>query len=181
MTLAIDCDISGALDLLDRIEAAGRDKLARPVAQAGAQVLYDEVKTRVGAIGKKTGNLQSAIYQAFSADNSRAGHAVYHVSWNLKKAPHGRLIEFGHFQYFKSYIGRDGKWYTRKRPGANGRKPSGRASLAEKSAYYDPLPSPKFVAARPFLRPAFEARKAAAREAMLSRLGAELDTLTGRK
>lgn len=65
---------------------------ARPAAQAGAQVLYGQVRINV-PVG--TGRLKSAIYQVFSQDFSGDGYATYHISWNKKKAPHGHLIEGG--------------------------------------------------------------------------------------
>lgn len=91
---------------------AGLDELVekvslnvRPAAQAGAQVLYEEVLTRVPVAAKdhKTksgriiprGGLKASIYQAFSADHSGYGKATYHISWNYRKAPHGHLVEFG--------------------------------------------------------------------------------------
>jgi hypothetical protein len=38
----------------------------RPAAQAGAEILYQAVLRNVQALGRKTGNLASSIYQAFS-------------------------------------------------------------------------------------------------------------------
>jgi HK97 gp10 family phage protein len=96
----------------DKSALAGLDALAigmtaqvRPAAQAGAQVLYEEVLLRV-PVSKKPhylkggrivppGALKSAIYQAFSKDNSAQLLATYHISWNAKKAPHGHLVENG--------------------------------------------------------------------------------------
>lgn len=111
----------------------------RPAAQAAAQVLYDRVKLNVAAIGKHTGKLDRAIYQAYSKDNSRPGTSVYHVSWNARKAPHGHLVEFGHLQKYKVYRGKNGNWYTDKT---------------------QPI-APKHVAAQPFLRPALSSMDAA--------------------
>lgn len=121
---AFEADIDEDADI---VEAA-----ARPAAQAMAQVLYDEVKANVAKLGKKTGNLASAIYQAYSADNSEPGLATYHVGWNAKKAPHGQLIEFGHLQIYKAYM-KDGIWY---------------------SVQGERLATPKQVPAYPFVRPA---------------------------
>ncbi|MBA3588300.1 MAG: HK97 gp10 family phage protein [Methylibium sp.] len=118
-------------------------KNVRPAAQAGAQVLYDEVRANVAKIGKKTGNLARSIYQAYSEDNSTKGSATYHVSYNASKAPHGNLVEYGHIQTRKVYLGRDGNWYTSK-------------TL---------LPEPKQVGARPYIRPAFDAKSKRAVEA----------------
>ena len=94
--------------LADRAE-----KAARPAAQAGAQVLYERVKANVAALGRKTGNLDSAIYQAFSANNSGEGKATYHISWNATKAPHGHLVEWGYIKRWQSIM-INGKWVTLK-------------------------------------------------------------------
>lgn len=110
---------------------------ARPAAQAMAQVLYEAVRVNVAALGRKTGNLYESIYQAYSPENSGPGKATYHISWRTGgsgvRAPHGHLIEFGHIQKYKAYIGKDGNWYTNKNA---------------------PLPTPVQIAARPFIRPA---------------------------
>ena len=139
---SIKFDAEGAFAELDQLEETAKAAV-RPAAQAGAQVLYDEVHVNVSRIGRKTGNLASAIYQAYSEDNSNEERATYHVSWNAKKAPHGHLVEYGHLQTRKVYIGSDGNWYT---------------SPAK-------LPEPRHVAARPFVRPAFDAKANAALEA----------------
>lgn len=93
-----------------------RDDVAqadRPAAQAGAQVLYDEVKRNVGALGQKTGNLARSIYQAYSEDSSGNGQEVYHISWNARKAPHGHLVEYGYTQrHLTVKDRRTGKWIT---------------------------------------------------------------------
>lgn len=116
----------------------------RPAAQAGAQVLYGEVKKNVEALGRKTGKLASAIYQAFSKDNSEEGvKATYHVSWNAKKAPHGHLIEYGYMQVYQVVVDKDGNFVTLKN-----RK----------------LKTPKQIPAHPFVRPA-QAKIAAALDA----------------
>jgi hypothetical protein len=121
--------------------------LVRPAAQAGAQVLYDEVKTRVSSIGRVSGNLAASIYQAWSRDQSVDGRSVYHISWNARKAPHGHLVEYGHIQTRKVYLGKDGKWYTSK----------------------ERLSAPRRVAAKPFLRPAHDAKSATAAAAASQR------------
>ncbi|MGJ7512346.1 HK97-gp10 family putative phage morphogenesis protein [Variovorax sp. GT1P44] len=98
-----------------QVDAMGDAALlqVRPAAQAAAQILYDEVLLRVpsslkghwfhGSSFKKTGqkyyfdagSLRAAIYQAFSANNSGADKATYHVSWNAKKAPYGHMVNNG--------------------------------------------------------------------------------------
>ncbi|MBT9495372.1 MAG: HK97 gp10 family phage protein [Paucibacter sp.] len=111
------------------IEAA-----ARPAAQAGAQVFYNEVKRNVSKLKRHTGNLDRSIYQAFSKDQSGTGTATYHISWNAKKAPHGHLVEFGHLQRFEVSF-----------------DPSTMRFITHKDR---PLSPPRQVAARPFVRPA---------------------------
>lgn len=147
-------DLAGLNGLLNTMGERA-DAAARPSAQAASQVLYEEVKKNVRGIGRKTGNLENAIYQVFSDANSGAGHATYHVSWNTRKAPHGHLVENGYMQRFASYVGKDGNWYTAVRPSMRGKKAPGRnASAAAKAAYYVPLATPKQVAARSFVRKA---------------------------
>jgi hypothetical protein len=123
-------------ELGDAAEAA-----ARPAAQAAAQVLYDGVVANVEAIGQKSGNLRSSVYQVYSQDHSGPGFATYHVSWNHRKAPHGHLLEAGYIQRYASYIGKDGRWHTAIRASMQGtRKPSRTASQAVKDSYYVPRP-----------------------------------------
>lgn len=86
-------DFDDVLSMFDGIEQAAKEKLSRPVAQAGAQVFYDAYRAKVPT---NTGNLRRAIYQAFSKDKSSGPTAEYHVSWNHKKAPHGWNVEYGH-------------------------------------------------------------------------------------
>lgn len=91
-SVSIKFDSAGLEAKLDAMAERIRDDAVRPAAQASAEVFYREVLARVPV---KTGKLQRAIYQAFSAKNSGPGEATYHVSWNKRKAPHGHLVEFG--------------------------------------------------------------------------------------
>lgn len=120
---------------LDKITKAAEEG-ARPAAQEGAQVFYEEVEQRVSGIGGGpgvvTGKLKDAIYQAFVEKESGNGRAVYRISWNKKKAPHGHLLERG----------------TSK------------------------------MAARPFIRPSYDAKRSAAIQAVNVRLAAELKKVT---
>ncbi|RYF75067.1 MAG: HK97 gp10 family phage protein [Comamonadaceae bacterium] len=139
MTLRITVNI---LEVEQYLDALGDDAkaAARPAAQAAAQVFYDAVQRNVAGIGKKTGNLASSIYQAYSKSNSnrQTGMAIYAISWNSKKAPHAHLVEHGYIQKFKVYMGKDGVWYTNKQA---------------------PLAQPRQVGARPFIRPALAKRE----------------------
>lgn len=150
MSFSIKVDISqlGMDELVADAEAA-----ARPAAQAGAQVLYEAVLRNVNGIKRHTGNLARSIYQAYSRDNSGTGRATYHVSWNAKKAPHGHLVEWGHLQRYEITY-----------------DPQTRRFVTHKDR---PLPTPKLVAARPFVRPAM-AQMPQAEAAMRERWLAEL-------
>ena len=129
--MKISVDTSGLASALFELED-DINKAVRPAAQAGAQVLYDNVKQNVNRIGKVTGNLSNSIYQVYSERQSTEGKAVYEVSWNPRKAPHGHLVEYGHVKKYAVYMGSDGKWYTNKNK---------------------PVP-PVQIAAQPFMRPA---------------------------
>lgn len=145
--MSIRMDVSDVLAHLDTVDAECR-AAARPAAQAGAQVLYDAVKANVAGMRKGTGNLSRAIYQAFSKDNSSTAVAQYHISWNARKAPHGHLVEWGHLiRYEVSFDPVTGRFTTHKDR---------------------PLPVPRQVAARPFVRPA-AAKFPQANEAMRKR------------
>lgn len=150
-TFSVGVDTSGLRALLDEIEDAAEEAV-RPAAQAGAQVLYDRVKLNVSMLGRVTGNLDGSIYQAFSPENSSEGKAAYNISWNHKKAPHGHLVEYG---YLQRYRYRPDGMGPMVRPGMEGQpKPGRRASQAQKNAYYVPLPSPKQVPGKAFVRSA---------------------------
>ncbi len=151
---SLKIDVSAVQATMDDV-VQGCEAAARPAAQAAAQVLYDEVKRNVAGIKRHTGNLSRSIYQAYSASNSAGGRATYHVSWNARKAPHGHLVEFGHLQRYEISFDRQTGRFTTHRD--------------------KPLPTPRQVGARPFIRPAiakFEAAMQAAQERYLAELQA---------
>lgn len=122
-----------------------KEKLARSMAVAGAQVIRDEAALRAAA--GPTGNLKESMYVADNAAATTKDKIVYSVSWNKVKAPHGHLIEFGHWMYF-ARVKINGEWVT----------------LKDR-----PLAVPRKAPAYPFLRPAYDAKKDAAHQAMLAR------------
>ena len=104
-SISMTFDDAGLQAKLDKF-AAELQAAARPAAQAGAQVFYDEVKIRAPMSTKshgykgspniyQPGNLKASIYQVFSKTNSVNGKQVYQISYNQKKAFYGRFIEFG--------------------------------------------------------------------------------------
>ncbi|MCD0495914.1 HK97 gp10 family phage protein [Achromobacter sp. MY14] len=138
-------DSTGWTAGLDRLLGPARVSLARSMAVAGGEVLRDEAKTRVNT---HNGVLGNAIYLAFRDAHSSDKEVKYAVTWNKSKAPHGHLVEFGHWQIYAVIRKPDGSYVTDKR-----RK----------------LATPKWVPAYPFLRPAYEAASARARAAMIQR------------
>ena len=146
-------DVSAISDFVDALREDVAAAL-RPAAQAGAQLLYEQVKSNVAAIGSDTGRLQSSIYQVFSQYKSTPNvSAEYHISWNGAEAPHGHLVEYGHTQRFQTVISKKtGKWITLKKK---------------------PLATPKQVPPRSFVRKAtaqFPAALQAAETEFLQRL-----------
>lgn len=130
MTIKTTVDLSEVFAGLDKLVDA-RESLARSMAVAAGRAIRDEAKARAPV---ETGRLQSSIYLAYRDAQSSGDVVVYSISWNSRKAPHGHLLEFGHWQTHALYKGRDGEWHV----GA-------------------PLASPKWVSAKPFLRPAYDA------------------------
>ena len=157
MPYRIDIDTTGLEAAIDKIEADVK-KAIRPAAQAGAQVLYNEVKLNVSRIKSLTGNLNESIYQVFSQSKSvESGDgyskAVYEISYNHTKAPHGYLIEKGRLQRYKMTVYKDGSIRPMVRPSMRGKpapKPS--ASQAAKDDYYVTLPKPIQIPGKAFVR-----------------------------
>ncbi len=111
--MRISVDLNRVQQLVDSLVTV-TESSARPAAQAGAQILYDEARRRApvyrggrhyrqvrGGRGYwvTPGQLRNAIYQVFSVDNSGGGRATYHISWNHSKAPHGHWMEYGNARH----------------------------------------------------------------------------------
>ncbi len=104
--IRVEFDMTSLNAKLDKLQATVSSAL-RPAAQAGAQVLYDEVRLNAPRSEKahftknkkqayQPGNLQRAIYQAYSDQASVPGQtAAYAISWNKNKAFYGRFVEYG--------------------------------------------------------------------------------------
>lgn len=140
-TMQLNGDLSAALD---RLKTGMKEHVARSAAHAGALVLYEEAK-RLAPVydgperkGIKPGQLRNAIYHVFSGDKSGDTRKIYEISWNAKKAPHGHLIERGHWRVNK-LIRVNGRWVATK----------------------ERLPAPVWVPAVGFIRRADDQRAAA--------------------
>lgn len=137
----IEGDIGAALG---RFAGAVKAEVLRPAAHAGAVVLQDEIKARAPV---HEGTLKSAVYRAHAPEQSGDSRQVYAVGVNMKKAPHWHLVEFGHW-----------------RVNVIVRLPNGQ-TIATKER----LDRPVWVPAVPYLRPAWDAKGAAAVQAMIKR------------
>lgn len=144
MTVSAKLDTSGWAEGLAQLSGPLRESLARSMAVAGGRVLRDEAKHLAP---KESGLLASSIYLAHKEGRSTEAQVVYSVSWNSKVAPHGHLIEFGHWQKYVVKKLPNGDWFTTD-------------TL---------LPAPKFVPAHPFLRPALDSAGKRAQQAMVDR------------
>lgn len=137
-------DVTEFEDALELLRGDLRTHLARSMGVAGGQVLRDEAKARAPV---KDGVLRASIYLAYRESGSNDKRVQYVIAWNGRKAPHGHLLEFGHWQPFKVAALPDGRFYTMKTR----------------------LPSPKWIPARPFLRPALTGAADRVRAAMIAR------------
>ena len=134
-----------------------REPIARAMGAAMGAAVRDEAIERAPVLepgnegwdNQRANQLKEAIYLAFDGRRSvlNQGHFVYGVSWNRRKAPHGHLLEFGHFMPYEADRA-DGKWFTPITKAGKGRR---RAMGISRGDGF-------FVKAHPFLGPAFDAK-----------------------
>lgn len=152
-------DVQSALKGIDSFAAQLKEHLPRSMAVAGGKVIRDEAKQRAP---KQSGLLAKSIYVAYADKRSKPsdGLAVYSVAWNSKTAPHGHLIEFGHWRYNKIVNGFPQK-----------SRISGKKSARGPQNHSGPgaLQKPVWVPASPFMRPAYDAVAQTSVQAMLDR------------
>ena len=87
-------ELNGLQAQLNAFAEAVKTEVAFAGVAAMGNVIYKEVKLNASR-HKKSGLLESAIYRAYSPENSSPTLKTYRISWNKKKAPHGHLVEFG--------------------------------------------------------------------------------------
>lgn len=153
--VSVSFDTSGWIKGLENLKGPLRESLARSMAVAGGKVLRDEAKRWAPV---EDGVLKSAIYLAHKEGKSNDQFVTYSISWNARLAPHGHLLEFGHWQPFQViYNYAKGGFQTL----AKG-KGGGPRAVPQKGG-------PKWVGAKPFLRPAFDVANGRAKDAMIER------------
>lgn len=162
MSIQAKTDLSSAFAGLDKLSELLRTKVARSMGVAAGQVYRDEAKRRapIGDGSDMPGTLKESIYLAYSDKRTSQQKVVYSISWNSKLAPHGHLIEFGHWRINQLVpIGSGGLWV----------------------ATTDRLDTPKWMPADPFLRPALDAMGSRAGQAAIERGKARLRELLAGK
>lgn len=156
---AVSSSISAALARLASPE--GQDAVLRSAAYAGAKVLYDELHLKVPV---KKGVLKKSLYHWWDKKRSRTGLHIYMVGPNKQEARHWSNVEYGHWRYNKALPGGKGWMKSKVKKGKGPQTHGGPGAL----------PSPIWVPASPYLRPAWEARKADVLKAMQRRAGERL-------
>jgi len=109
MTMALEGDWAQGLDAL----GAAAHNVKRSGGNAMAEVFQEEakvrapvykgerkfIKTRTGGYWIRPGQLRDAIYRVYAKGASDDTTAVYEVSWNHGKAPHGYWMENGNSRH----------------------------------------------------------------------------------
>lgn len=139
-------DISEVTGGLSRMGEA-KESIARAMGAAMGVEVRDEAKLRA-PVGTDEGGsitpglLRRSIYVAYDSRRNilNPGAYRYTVSWNSRLAPHGHLLEFGHWMPYVYVRTADGDYYTPKNP-----------LVHQKNG-------PFWVDQRPFLGPAFDAK-----------------------
>ena len=158
-------DASGWEDGLRALTGPVKESLARRMLVSGGTHMRDHAKMLAA---KKSGLLAASIYLVFDAKASTKSNYVYGISWNASKAPHGHLIEFGHWRY---NIFLNGRWQRSLLPGlTKGKGPQDHGGDGA-------LKPPEWVRARPFLRPTLDTQRQATFNIMLQRGRKELPLL----
>lgn len=161
--------VTGLDDIFKKMDGLldARVTVARAMGVAMGDAVRDEALQRVptlqpgngGFDNQRENQLKEAIYLAFDGRRSllNEGYLVYGVSWNRRKAPHGHLLEFGHWMPYEAHQdAEDGRWFTPiiTQARSRGRKRAVGIRITEEAG-----PSKGFfVAAHPFLGPAFDAK-----------------------
>jgi Bacteriophage protein of unknown function (DUF646). len=139
-------DMSEWTAALDALKGPVRESLVRRMLVEAGVMLRDVAASNAAVSANKEGKeargvLARSLYLKYLSEDSSDAVSTYKISWNARKAPHGHLIEFGHWLTHKVYKAANGEWYTLKD---------------------QPLDAPRWVAARPFLRPAWDSYRTTA-------------------
>lgn len=113
-------DVSSVIEGFKKLGAI-QESLGRSIAFAMGEPVRDEALLRV-PVGTLEGGsitpglLKSSIYIAYDERQHVLNPSAYRytISWNSKKAPHGHLIEFGHWMPYEYVRDEAGEYWTLK-------------------------------------------------------------------
>lgn len=158
-------DMSAWTQALAALKGPVKESLARRMLVSGGVLLRDKAKAQCvrsdppynpNSRGSHSpGTLANSLYLAYAPERSTDVLFSYKISWNAKKAWWGKLVEFGYWRTHAVHVGVDGSFYT---------------DMSQ------PIP-PKWMPARPFLRPTFDSYSNVAIRAMVFRGQKELPIL----
>lgn len=150
--------VRGLHELADKV----RGEVMIAGAAAAARVLADEMKQQV----QKPGRLRDAIYRYYDEKRSGPGRQIYLIGVNKRLAPHWHHIEYGHWRYNRIVNGRPMKAKTK----ANAKNKT--PGVLDPAIYDLPgaLSRPVWVPAKPYIRPAYDAKINPALQAALARM-----------
>lgn len=167
-TVGISLDSTGIRQGLHALADKVRGEVMIAGAAAAARVLADEMKQQVPS---QSGRLKQAIYRYYDEKRSAPGRQIYLVGVNKRLAPHWHHIEYGHWRYNKIVNGRPMKAKTK--PNAKNKTPG----VLDPAIYDLPgaLARPVWVPAKPYIRPAYDAKINPALQAALARMRDKLE------
>lgn len=154
--LNIDFDTSKLMQSLTQLASDIQNDAIRSAAFAASKVLYEEMRLRV-PVGE-THNLYNSIYQFHIERNPVKGVHTYAIGPNQKKGRgnHWHLLEYGHWQTNVIIRMPNGKFISTK----------------------EKLKTPKWIPAKPFIRPTFDAKIDVALDAARARLSEKVKELS---
>jgi hypothetical protein len=146
----------------------------RSAAHAGAIVMYNELHAKVPV---EKGVLKESLFRWFNTKQSTPTVQRYLVGPNKQEAGHWANVEFGHWRYNRS-LGK-GKWARSKI--AKGQIGKTKNTKGQSHGGKGALDKAVWVPPTPYLRPAWEAKKAVVGKVMRSRAGVRLRELLAGK
>ena len=162
----VQIDFAGLEANLDQLAGPVRESLSRRMLVEGGVYLRDQAKQAAvrsdppynpSSRGSQAqGTLADSIYLAFDTTESSKEIFSYTVSWSDRKAWWGKLVEFGYWRTHEVHRDAQGNFYT---------------DMSR------PLPAPKWMPPRPFLRPTIDAHGGEAIMRMQNRGKQELPIL----
>lgn len=160
----------GIADAINKLRAGVKKDVLRPVAYAGARIMYDGMRRVVPV---HSGDLYGAIYHWHDDKRSTDSRQIYWIGPNKAKAPHWYNVEYGHWRYNRIVNGR-----AMRSKSSSGRRVA-EPGVMDTSVHDLPgaLDAPVWVPARPYIRITYDQNITSALGAMKRRAGEKLREL----